>query len=103
MKGMNEMIDVGIFLLLLIYLLCCVLLVTLIVLVVKLINTVNRLNGVIDEVSTKIAKFDKAFRLVDILADNMALISDKLVDGLSYVIRKIFYKKDNRKDEESYE
>lgn len=94
------MIDVNTFLLMLIYILGAILLVTLIVLVAKLINTVNRLNGIMDEVNLKITKFDKAFRIVDILTDNMALISDKLVDGVSYMIRKIFAKKNNGKEED---
>lgn len=97
------MIDVNTFLLMFIYILCSILLITLIVLVVKLINTINRLNGIIDEVSVKVAKFDKAFRIVDILTDNMALLSDKLVDGMSCFIRKIFYRKEKRKEEENNE
>lgn len=94
------MIDVSTFLMILLYMLGAVLLVALIVLVIKLINTVNRVNGLMDEISMKITKFDKAFRIVDILTDNMALISDKLVDGMSYMIRKIFYKKDKGKEED---
>lgn len=87
----------------LLYILGAILLVALIVLVVRLINTVNRLNSIMDEITVKITKFDKAFRIVDILTDNMALVSDKLVDGLSYVIRKIFYRKRNGKEEDNDE
>lgn len=97
------MIDVNTFLMMLIYILGAILLVALIVLVVRLINTVNRLNSIMDEITVKITKFDKAFRIVDILTDNMALVSDKLVDGLSYVIRKIFYRKRNGKEEDNDE
>ena len=38
------------------------------------------------------------FRLADIVTDNMALISDKLVDGISDFIRNIFNKR-KRKEE----
>lgn len=92
------MIDVNTFLLMLMYILGSILIVALIVLVIKLISTVNRLNGIMDEITIKINKFDKAFQLVDVITDNMALISDKLVDGLSNLIRKIFNKK--RKEDE---
>jgi len=95
------MVDVNTFLLMLVYTLCAVLLVFLIVLVIKLINTINRVNGVIDEVNTKIAKIDRAFQIVDVVTDNMALISDKLVDGMSNLIRKIFYKNKNGKEEKN--
>ena len=53
-----------------------------------------------DEIDIKISKFDKAFSLVDVVTDNMALISDKLVDGISYMIRKILRRKKKGKEEE---
>lgn len=94
------MIDVNTFLTMLIYILGAVLIVTLIVLVIKMINTIDRLNGIMDEVTTKLNKFDKAFRIVDVVTDNMALVSDKLVDLLSNFIRKIFNKKNIRKEDD---
>ena len=97
------MIDANAFLLMLVYILCSILLVKLIVLVIKLISTINKLNGIIDDVNLKISKLDRIFKVVDVVTDNMALVSDKLVDGLSALIRKIFIKKTERKEEESHE
>ncbi len=97
------MINAGTFLLIFLGILCSILLVVLIVLSVKLIYTINRINQVLDEVELKISKFDKAFSLVDIVTDNMALVSDKLVDGISYLIRKVFVRKNNRKVDEENE
>ena len=94
------MINASTFLLILLGILCSILLVVLIVLSVKLIYTINRINQVLDEVELKISKFDKAFNLVDIVTDNMALVSDKLVDGISYLIRKIFHKNNQGKGDE---
>ncbi len=94
------MININTFLLIFIGILCSILLVILIILSVKLLDTVNRINKILNEVDLKISKFDKAFSLVDILTDNMALVSDKLVDGISYVIRKIFTRKSKRKEDE---
>ena len=99
MKGMIQMIDASTFLLVFLGILCSILLVVLIVLSVKLIDTINRVNRIIEEVDVKLSKFDKAFSLVDILTDNMALVSDKLVDGISYVIRILFVRKSKRKEE----
>ena len=99
MKGMIQMIDASTFLLVFLGILCSILLVVLIVLSVKLIDTINRVNLIIEEVDVKLSKFDKAFSLVDILTDNMALVSDKLVDGISYVIRRLFVRKSKRKEE----
>lgn len=94
------MINANTFLLILIGILCSILLVVLIILSVKLIYTIDRVNKVMDEIDIKISKFDKAFSLVDVVTDNMALISDKLVDGISYMIRKILRRKKKGKEEE---
>ena len=77
-----------------------ILLVCLIIFVIKSISTINRVNGILDDVDNKIAKLDKAFNIVDTLTNNMALISDKLVDGLSGLIRRFFNKKQIRKEDE---
>lgn len=92
------MIDINTFLLMIVYILCSVLLVCSIVFVIKLISTVNRVNGILDDVDNKIAKLDKAFNVVDTITDSMALISDRVVDVLSNLIRKLFNR--NRKEEE---
>ena len=94
------MVDVNTFLLMIVYSLCAVLLVCLIVFVIKLVSTVNRVNGILDEVDNKMAKLDKAFHVVDVVTDNMAMISDRLVDSMTNFIRKLFSRKKVRKEEE---
>lgn len=93
------MIDINTFLMMILYILGSILLVCLIVFVIKLISTLNRVNGILDDVDNKMAKLDKAFRIVDVVTDNMAMVSDRLVDGISGFIRKIFNKKLNGKDD----
>ena len=92
------MMDAGTFLLIILYILGAVLLVTLIILVIKMINTITRVNNMLDEVDKRITKFDRMFKIADIITDNMALISDKIVDGVSDFIRNIFSRK-KRKEE----
>mgnify|MGYP003309929667 FL=1 len=92
------MIDVNTFLLMMLYILGAILLVCLIVFIIKLISTVNRVNGILDNVDNKISKLDNIFKIVDTMTDSLALFSDKLVDGLSNIIRKLFNK--NRKVDE---
>ena len=94
------MVDINTFLLMMLYILGAILLVCLIILIIKFISTVNRVNGILDDVDNKIAKLDKAFNIVDAITDNMALISDKLVDSISGLIRWIFSKKQIRKEDE---
>lgn len=94
------MVDINTFLLMLLYLLGAALIVCLIILSIKLINTITRVNNILDNVDNKIAKLDKAFNIIDVVTDNMALISDKLVDGVSNLIRKMFNKKKLGKEDE---
>lgn len=91
------MIDANAFFLMLLCILGSILIVTLIVLVIKLIFTVDRINKLLDDINVKISKFDKMFNIVDIITDNMALISDKIVDAISNLIRRLFVK--NGKEE----
>lgn len=98
------MVDINTFLLMLVYLLGMILLVCSIVMVTKLITTIERINRILDEVDTKLAKFDKTFQIVDVVTDSMAMVSDKLVDGISNLIRRFFYKrKKEREEEDIYE
>ena len=94
------MVDINTFLLMLLYLLGAALIVCLIILSIKLINTITRVNNILDNVDNKMAKLDKAFNLIDVVTDNMALISDKIVDGVSNLIRKMFNKKKIGKEDE---
>ncbi len=93
------MIDATTFLSVILCILGSILMVTLIILVVKLINVVGRFNTMLDEVDKRVQKFDRIFRVADVITDNMALVSDKLVDGLSNVIRGIFNRKRRKEDE----
>ena len=98
------MVDINTFFLMLLYILGAILLVCLIVLVIRFISTIKRINGILDNVDNKISKLDKAFNIVDVITDNMALISDKLVDGINYLVKKIFMRnKENRKVEDENE
>ena len=74
----------------LLYVLGAILLGVLIVLVVKLIYSVNRINVILDNLERKIKTVDKAFGAVDRLVDSFSLATDKIVDGVSNAISKMF-------------
>lgn len=97
------MVDVNTFLLMMVYLLGMVLLICSIVMVTKIITTIERINHILDDVDTKLAKFDKTFQLVDIVTDSMAMVSDRIVDGISNFVRKLFNRKKSGKEEDIYE
>lgn len=90
--------DFSQFLLYLLYILGAILLVVLIVLNIKLIITMNKIDDVVEDINKKTKSLDGVFSIIDITTDKLAFLSDKLVDALSIVIKRIFTKK-NRKEE----
>lgn len=96
------MIDINSFLIMILGMLSSILLVILIILGIKLINTVNKIDNLIDGVENRLNKMDKMFGIVDTITDSLTLVSDKIVDGIMNLIKKVFTKKD-RKEEGNYE
>lgn len=96
------MIDLNSFLLMILFILGMVLLIVLIILGIKLINTITRIDKVLDDFDFRLKKFDNMFGVLDVFTDSMALVSDKIVDGIVFGIKKIFNRKkgkDDKKDE----
>lgn len=87
------MVDINSFWVMVLYILGSILLVSLIILVVKLISTVNKVNNVIDDVEIKVTKLNNLFNIVDTITDSLATASDRLVDGVSNIIKKLFIRK----------
>lgn len=85
------------------YILGSILLVILIILGVKLINTMNKINIVVDDINRKSKSLDGLFSIIDVTTDKLALLSDRMVDGITFIIRKLFShkkRKENDIDEE---
>ena len=74
----------------LLYVFGIVLLGALIVLVIKLTYSVNRINSLLDNIENKMKTVDKAFGTVNRLVDSFSLATDKIVDGVSNAISKLF-------------
>ena len=88
------MVDINSFLLMILFVLGSILLVVLIVLGIKLINTITKVDKILDNVEVKLNSFDKIFSVVDVATDSMALLSDKIVEGIVLLIKKVFRKND---------
>lgn len=86
-------------LLILLYVLGSILLVVLIILGIKLINTMNKISGVVDDINKKVSSLDGLFSIVDMATDKLSLLSDRMVDGITFLIKKLFKPK-NRKDDD---
>ena len=89
-------------LLVILYILGSALLVVLIVLGVKLIITMNKVNLIVDDVTKKVKSLDGLFAMVDMATDKLALLSDRMVDTVTCLIKK-FLKPKNRKEDVEYE
>ena len=86
-------------LLVVLYLLGSILLVVLIILGIKLIITMNKIENVVDDINTKVKSLNGFFSMIDYTTDKLALISDRFVDTVSSLIKRIFVRKDDDENE----
>ena len=83
------------FLPVLLYILGSILLVVLIILGIKLIITMNKIEIVVDDITKKVKSLDGLFSIIDMTTDKLAMLSDKVVDGVSVFIKKVFRRKED--------
>lgn len=85
-----------------IYVLLIILIIVAIVIGIKLIGTLNRVDMLVDDVTTKVKTLDRVFEIVDVFNNKMSEIGDTVVGFVSGGIRRLFKnrKKDNYDDEE---
>lgn len=82
------------------YLLGSILLVVLIILGIKLIVTMNKIEDVVDDINTKVKSLNGLFSIIDVTTDKLAMISDRVVDFVSSVIRRLFKGKEDKDNNE---
>lgn len=85
------------------YILGSTLLIVLIILGIKLIITMNKIENVVDDINVKVDKLNGLFNIIDYTTDKLAIVSDKMVEGVSYFLKKMFFKKNKKKEEKDYE
>lgn len=81
------------------YILGSILLIVLIILGIKMIITMNKIGEITDDINTKLKSLNGFFSVIDFTTDKLATITDKFVEGVTSLIRRIFKKK----KEEEYE
>ena len=77
-----------------------ILLVLLIIISVKVIRTMNKVEGIVDNVDTKVNSLNGIFELIDNVVDRLSLMSDAMIDGIANFIQKIFKRKKKDIEEE---
>ncbi len=95
--------DVSLFFQFLIYILGSILLVVLIVLGIKLIMVINKMQLVVDNVDRKVNSLNRLFSIIDNTTDRLSLISDKIVDYITVVLKTIFRRKKKKESDEEDE
>jgi len=78
-----------------------ILLIVLIILGIKLINTIDKTNRLLDDSYKKMQTLNSFFDVIDHVTDALSSVSDSVVNAVSSVIGKLFYrgKKKNKKEE----
>ncbi len=89
------------FLPIIIYVLLIILLVIGIILGIKSIITINKVEKVVDDVNDKVESLNGLFQIVDFTADKLVAITDKVVDGISTLASKLFFKKKKKEEKEN--
>ena len=80
------------------YILGSILLVVLIILGIKLIIAMNKFNVIMDDVNKKVKSLDGLFSMIDMTTDKLAVLSDRMVDGVTFLIKKLFKQKNGKEE-----
>ena len=88
------------FLPIVLYVLGSILLVVLIILGIKLIITMNKIEGVVDDINMKVKSLNGLFSIVDATTDKLALLSDRVGEVVSSVVKKIFKRMEDNEENE---
>lgn len=93
-------IDLNDLLTIILYLSLIILIIIFIVLGIKLIKTLKKVDGVIDDVNSKMNKVDGVFDLIDRTTDYASNISDKVIGAITSFINVLFHRKKGNDDDE---
>ena len=91
------------FLPIIIYILLIIILVIGIILGVKSIITINKVEKVVNDVNDKVQSLNGIFSIIDFTTDKLALVTDKLVEGIGGLFSRLFFNKKKGEDENGKE
>lgn len=85
-----------------IYVLLIILIIVAIVIGIKLIGTLNKVDALVDDVSSKVKTLDRVFEIVDAFNNKMSAIGDSVIGFVSGGVKRLFKnrKKYNYDEEE---
>ena len=60
----------------------------------------NKVENLVDDVQQKVATFDRAFDVANIITNKFSMITDAAITFVSGIVNKIFAKKNMKNEEE---
>ena len=91
----------GMLLPMILYMLGITLLVVLIVIGIKFIKTMNKVEGIVEDVDQKVKSLNGVFHIIDTTTDKISSLTDKIVEFVTSFVINMFKKKyNNRKENE---
>ena len=78
------------FLPIVIYFLLIIVLLIGIILAIKFLITLEKIDRVVDNVNDKVRALDGLFHIIDTTTDKIVLVTDKVVEGVTYVVGNLF-------------
>ncbi|MDD3048569.1 MAG: hypothetical protein PHQ89_01075 [Bacilli bacterium] len=82
------------------YILGSVAIIVLIIIGIKLIKILSGIEDIVRDVEGKVQSLNGVFSLIDVATDKLSLLSDKIVEGISSLILRIFRKKESNESKE---
>lgn len=92
MINLSELLPIMLFILLIVLVIICI------IIGIRLINTLDKVDGIIDDVNTKMTKVDGVFTLIDKTTDYASGVSDKIINGISSLLELLFRKNKRKED-----
>ena len=80
-----------------------ILLVVLIILGIKLIQTIDKANAILDDLEEKSKSLNGLFAVVDNISNGIAIVGDRVVDGVAGMVSSFFHKRKKRKTKKEEE
>lgn len=85
-----------------IYFLLIILLIIGIILGIKLIITIDRINGIIEDITKKLETLNSVFKLISLARNKVGFLGSKIVDSIASFVNKIIGL-GNGKEDDDYE
>lgn len=87
------------FLPIIIYILLIVLISVFIFLLLKMSKTIDKVNGLLEDVEMKLSSLDAFFNAINWTTEKINIITERIVDSVMSVVHKLF----NRRKDDDYE